>query len=341
MQRVERIVVHIEHGLALSDQPDEASQRLALLLLDSAAELLMHRQCEYELWWERSDHQHLESLREQERRKGLPPELHDEKRRLEAKVTSNTARRKISREFDAKAAFLRDRGHLETGVQRALQRLHHYRNEAHHRDEVREETLSTAVRIYSYLVCLLLRDLPLHAVVMGYDSPMPVALSKYFSGVAPPPTDVQAAIAELLLKRVLHGHEAWAQIPPLLSGHLVERIEELDDSLGYIADYVDDLRHEGWDKEAVLRWLQIEDTYTAAFAKPKTAMLEGGPIGLADLKDWQRQAQVLAAERDLLVAFSSFSDLEDALEPVERPALEAVRGIDDAVHLELKAMRGG
>src|SRR4051794_35335838 len=43
MERLERLVIHVEEALRLARYEDEAHLRLALMLLDSAAELILHR----------------------------------------------------------------------------------------------------------------------------------------------------------------------------------------------------------------------------------------------------------------------------------------------------------
>ena len=45
---------------------------------------------------------------------------------------------------------------------RVLKKLHKYRNEAYHRDQLRLGTLMSAIKIYVYLVCSLMQDFPMH-----------------------------------------------------------------------------------------------------------------------------------------------------------------------------------
>jgi hypothetical protein len=55
MERVERLVVHVQEALRLASQPLDSYQRLALMLLDAAAELMMQRTCDELLHWEEFD----------------------------------------------------------------------------------------------------------------------------------------------------------------------------------------------------------------------------------------------------------------------------------------------
>jgi hypothetical protein len=60
VDRLERLVVHVEEALRLAREPREAHQRLALMLLDSAAELILHRTCQGERTYEHMQRQVLE-----------------------------------------------------------------------------------------------------------------------------------------------------------------------------------------------------------------------------------------------------------------------------------------
>lgn len=160
MERLERLVVHIEEALRQGREKGEPQLRLALLLLDSAAELILHRAVQAKLTWQHVDAQMLAAL---DRAQAQGAQLSDEDRARQAelrkKVLSKSQRRTLKRNFDAKAEYLVAQGDLPVATARALRKVHEYRNEAHHRDTVRAGSLRSAVDIYSYLVCTLLRDL--------------------------------------------------------------------------------------------------------------------------------------------------------------------------------------
>ena len=46
METLERLVVHVEEAVRNATMNDDPHLRLGLLLLDSAAELLLHRECQ-------------------------------------------------------------------------------------------------------------------------------------------------------------------------------------------------------------------------------------------------------------------------------------------------------
>ena len=57
METLERLVVHVEEAVRLASMNDDPHLRLGLLLLDSAAELLLHRECQSRLQWAEREEQ--------------------------------------------------------------------------------------------------------------------------------------------------------------------------------------------------------------------------------------------------------------------------------------------
>lgn len=341
MERLVRLVVHVEEALRVAQDPSDAHQRLALLLLDSAAELMLHRECEALLSWERSDWSHLQALRQQEARMGrLPPGLKAEQRRLESKVTSNTRRDKIERTIDAKAEFVRDASLLPDAHVRVLRKLHAYRNEAYHRDLLRPATLATSVQIYGYIVCTMMRDLPVHGVVHAWEAPIPRALARYIGDDVGELLEAQRRIANELLATLGLGQAH--EVTTLLSEHLLDRLAGIEEGLEYAAEYLAEIHNDrAWDVDAVLHQIQINDVYTAAFGMPAQVKAESVPVKLETLASVRRQAEALRMETDAVAAFSQFADVEDAFEAVEIGVISAVQGIDEAIDLEIRRSRGG
>jgi hypothetical protein len=115
----------------------------------------------------------------------------------------------------------------------------------------------------------------------------------------------------------------------------------VDDGLQYAADYLADVGEgSGWDRDAVLRQAQIDDVYVAAFATPAELKAMSVPVDLAMLAELARRAESLRFVTDPVAAFSKFADIEDSFEEVEAGVHSAVRGIDDAVDLEIQRRRG-
>ena len=73
---------------------------------------------------------------------------------------SKTQRNKIEHDFDAKCALLVKEDILQPDQARVLKKLHEYRNETYHRDELRPATLASTNEIYVYLVCSMMIAMP-------------------------------------------------------------------------------------------------------------------------------------------------------------------------------------
>ena len=202
MERLERLVVHVEEAVRLGTMTDEAHLRLGLMLLDSAAELLMHRQCEWLLNEAEMYRRLLGNAQAMYDATGKGAEAIAEYR---AKALSSTRIKKIEHDFNAKCDYLRERGLLAAPQVRILKKLHKYRNETRHRDELRPATLASAAKIYIYLVCSMMRDFPVYMMVLPWDSEPPSALARYLtddecgSGLLAVGTELQARIATRLL----------------------------------------------------------------------------------------------------------------------------------------------
>lgn len=339
MQRLERLVVHVREALRLARGGDDAHLRLALILLDSAAELMMHRECETVLSreWQRG---HLLALRRQEERFGpLNEALTAERKRLVKEVTSEKRRERIAREFGAKADFLVDADLLPLAEARVLRKLHEYRNEAYHRDELRPTTLSTAVGIYAYLVCALMRDLPVHSMVMEWRSKPPQVIQDLVDP-ASDPLEWQPTIAAHFLREF--GLDQSGAATSMLSEHLVDRIDNALDAVAYGVEHINGMHPgRGVDPEALLAQLQVKDVWLAAFGSPDELRAQDVPVRFADFAKWRERAEQIASETDVLVAFGSFADIEDAFESTEKELLTMAHGIDEAINDAVKEARGG
>ncbi|MFD0576081.1 hypothetical protein [Dactylosporangium darangshiense] len=181
MQRLELVIVQFEEVKRLITVGRVPQLRLALILLDSAVELIMVRMVEAEFRHERFDFDQLENLRRYEawqhsdnpmqRRFATNGPSRDqiaaEIRRFEPRVTSKTRRRRIDRIFDDKIDFLVERQLLPIDVAPALKKLHDYRNETYHRDRHRVEVIRPAVLIYFDVACTVLDHYNPGSMIVG------------------------------------------------------------------------------------------------------------------------------------------------------------------------------
>ncbi|MDN4175578.1 hypothetical protein QWY28_21625 [Nocardioides sp. SOB77] len=339
MERLVRIAVHMQEAVRLGSSRWLEHQRLALILLDNAAELLMNRCCEDLLRREDFD---LRELRNIERAQAWRPDLYRTEpmaRRLDelrARTTSIRRRKRIERDFNEKARFLVERDQLQPTYARILLRLHAYRNEAYHRDEVRPETLSSAVEIYTIAACHLMRTLTTGTMI-GYsrDAPEPLRRFSELFSQARTPFDVQPAIADALL--VEAGLAGVSAVREVLRSNMTDRLDTFEDVLAELAGAWPD---RGWTPETVLAQLQLPDEPQNAFLGPADVASLSLPLGPDDLTRWRQGVTEIGEADDVLAAFTVFANFEEAFEELESAALAAIRAYEEYLDLEMERMRG-
>lgn len=342
MERIERLVVHVEEALRLASHSGDISrQRLALILLDSAAELLLHRESSYILMWDNYPRRTLQELRARvERGVTLTAEQRSFRDELERHVISEGRRRKIEREFDAKVDLLVEReSKLSADLGRALKRLHKYRNETYHRDDLRPATLESAVRLYAYLVCELLRDLSPHMVGYSGSGDVPPNLRPYLGTTLDFGMEVQRHIADEFLRQLADGHR---NLHHALAEHLLSRLREIEEQLAYGADYINDVarQREPLEPSDVLTMLQVKDERIAVFGSRDELRQQKVPVTLSLLSSWAAEAEALVDEADDVRAFAQYATLEESMEPIEAVVQQMVQGIEEQIQLAIDEARG-
>ena len=145
MDRLYRTVVQLEEAKRLIEQGDVAHLRLALILLDNAVEVMMHRVIEDELMRSNMYSRMLESLPPGP----LDPKGEELRREISTHVVPSKRQKEIRRFFGEKIKFLsKDRAKVPLPSARALKHLHDYRNETQHQDQVRSESIKPATLVY-------------------------------------------------------------------------------------------------------------------------------------------------------------------------------------------------
>jgi hypothetical protein len=63
-------------------------------------------------------------------------------------------------------------------------------------------------------------------------------------------------------------------------------------------------------------------------------------VSAAELCAWRREGEDLAGQVDDLQAFTTFADIEDAFEPIERKVLDLALGVDREIQHQIDAYLG-
>lgn len=332
VERLELLAVHIDEALKMSQNSDPPRQRLALLMLDSAAELMMFREVSYLLAMERYPRSML-ALAEQVRRRGESNEWADEiVDKYRAQVLSPKKLRDINQHFDAKAKYLVANSLIDPRLARVLRKLHSYRNEAYHQDHLRIGSLRSAVSIYGYVSLILLRDLPVHAMswtsrrtlttIAGVDLSPSQDWSKY-----------QSLIATSLLKR--YRLDEPRLIGQSLADYLVSRLDEMEDFLSYVAGYYSDMSGEPWTPEGIFQLVQIPAPMRYRI-NARDCEVADVPLKWTVIDSWRRRASDLSRRTSDVHAFEAFADLEDQIETVEGQVQHLTQLVDEEIDTQIK-----
>lgn len=279
-----------------------AELRLAFILLDSVVELLMHRMIQVIFWLRRHDYRNLKSWKVMlardeawERYPGMNRERYQRAvDDLEAELVSKTKRARIDREFGAKVTFLVEQGWLPAGLEVVLRKLHDFRNDTYHRDKHRIEVVRPAALIYFDVACSVFEA------------------HRYSS------TDAQRMRDDIGLD--------FETVRGALAEHLLERLEDLRQSLDYIDGCLTD--HDARPGDAILV-LQMEDGDVEAVTDQEVLRSRAFPIGYGDLDSWTARAYALKSETDRYAMFIEFGSIEGCFEKLEEAAREAIFEIDD------------
>jgi hypothetical protein len=342
VKNLERLVVHVEEAIRLGTSENEPELRLGLLLIDSAAELMLYRETDYLLAWGDQYQQWLDRA-EQAAAHGYASDQ-DYIDELRGKVFSKTQRNKIEHDFDAKCALLVEQDILQPAQARVLKKLHEYRNETYHRDELRPATLASANRIYIYLVCQMMIVMPVHS--MSFSGPVaPAVLNKYLKpgengfGVG---VGLQARIGQALIATTSISNTA--ELGQELSEHVNYRLDEIEAAGEECVSFFNSMNDRGWTSVAILGMLQApepSDPFDHLRRTPDDYRNKWArPVNKAKFRTWRKAAAELANETDDLAAFAAFADLEDAFEPIEKQVMRLALDVDREIQNQVDQALG-
>jgi hypothetical protein len=333
MQNLQFIFFQLDEARRYIEDGRLPHLRLALLLLDNAAEIQMNRRIQDEWEYDRFNKQLLEYSSK------IPEELLTEHLRgLREWVPLNQSEKsRIERVFDEKVKYLVDLGHLEEGMGGPLKYLHRYRNEAYHRAKIRPNTIRTAALISLEINCHMALCMPPGAVsyysgddyswleerfgykpfeIMGRPTPTSTVIENIRSSVLPSDQSVSIALAD----------------------HLNNRISGLDDSLTFIVENLE----RKLTKEDAFR----ESQYYCKIARtgetwsPEALARFVPDHSLQWIEGLKSQTVRVVSAMTRIKSFHEFSQIEKALEPIELCVNQMADAIGSAIQAEVDRSRG-
>ena len=331
MDRLYRTVVQIEEAKKLIEQGDVAHLRLALILLDNAVEVMMHRVIEGEMMYSDMYARMLENFPAN----NLDAKGEELRREMATHVVPSKVQKEIRRVFGKKIKFLsEDRDKIPLPCARVLNHLHDYRNETQHQDQVRSESITAATLVYFDIATdFLVRLQPGSTAWIGgenYDW-----LKKY---------GIQKKMAPLeeMRSRIAEGLRAGlpldvAGIRTALATHLMGRIEVMENELAFIEEFLPlDFRAETTLK-VVQFWHQNPMPPNPSLAQVHAFVAPHGPDAF---RNWRAATDALNAVEDRLEMFDRFATIEDEFEPLEKMIDDNVSDIDRQIQHEIDVARG-
>lgn len=329
MQQLELVVVQFEEAKGMIDKDRVPHLRLAFILLDSVTELMLHRIVQSELWDQEictgllAKYQQLAAAGHERAAAEIPS--------IEARVISKPELKKIDRNFDAKVAFLVDRGRIDAALGPVLQKLHKYRNEMYHRDRLRREVLRPATLIYFDCACTVLDSYSQKVVhgstLLGPELARFVGDSKVvFMG--------QSLLQNIAAQFRCEVGLNLPQVRTALAQYLNARLDDICEGLTFIED---NLGIPFLVPGDALRLVQADLS-----SNPSLEQVRGKkyPYSQADMERWRNEVSALERIEDKHDLVREYAAIEDAFEPFEQLVKTAVTGVDREVQLQIDIARG-
>ena len=322
---------------------DTASLRMALILLDNAAEILMYRKVLSEFHY----NEFYESIRCQAKA-CMPPDIFDKfiTEHSVPEIIEEKNRRKILKYFDEKITFLCDNSRLIPSPSGAvLSSLHRYRNETYHRDIIRNEILRPIAILYFELVCDLIMNL--QQCVTSYHSADD--WSNFFMKFGQGKSEhklrmLSDADIEVILNRFRAELTITLyELKETLREYVMNRVNETLDRLNFISEALVDK-----DLDVILKLIQFTETKASRELNNRNLLLQSelfskytAPITIDSFLRWKETAQTFAAlENNKLTLFITFKKLEDEFEAIEHRILDVADELDSAIQLAIDIARG-
>jgi len=328
MERLRRTVVQLEEAKRFILDGEVARLRLALILLDNAVEVVLHRTVSEDL---ARANMYARML---QRFPGGPLDAKGEALRqdIAAAIIPLARQKKVARYFGEKLTLLSESGQLPFATTRVLRHLHNYRNELQHHDHVRPESIFPAALILFDIALDLMVTLVPGSTSWGSDDDLRW-LQDY--GVMEPFPIGRDDLREVIAVKLRDGLPLDADgVREALIAHLGTRLDVMEGNLAELPrearkpqELAEMLRH-------LRRWEQglPDESATNADIAPFNK--------LGSLVRWRMETAGLSAMTDKLELFDRFGTLEDEIEPLETALQDIVDAISAAGEVASDIARG-
>jgi hypothetical protein len=339
-ERLEIMAVQLDEAKVFLTRGTVSHARLAFILLDNAAEVIMRRNIEVRLTHNPGMERMLRQWKEILQQYPGDAEARRYHYEVAREVVPRATRRELARLFDAKVDFIRDGGDLQETESRVLKKLHRYRNELYHRDRMRAETVRSACLLYFDMACALFERLPQYAIrTASIHMEAPLALRRFNTneGATGYPAEEQIAAS---LRADLGIDDVG--LKKILAAHLTSRLDDLDETISraersLFGAFVEVIPSGPW-RQAIVHLAQWENENLPDTIEELLAARVR--YSEADLAAWRQKVVDLQEAGDRLELFAAFADIEGAFEPFEERVTDLDMRIDLEAQLGLDLQRG-
>jgi hypothetical protein len=327
MQVLVNVVFQVDEARRYILDGREQQLRIALLLLENAAEILM----DHRVQTDRENSAVWVRLKEQaskldkiagESSPGL-------KTLLDVPTQTKEKQEQIDRYYKDKVNFLaQSGGPLAQDFADALKHLHIYRNEAYHSSKVRPKTIRTAALILLEINCRLLMALPIESRWSYRESYETSWLIERFgvAAIRPGSQELQAIVDQLRAELLPDD----AVVRATLSEHLKDRMAEVTRQLDFIAPFFN------IDRDSLLKNLPSLEEVREELA-PENYKSKYSSAFLTNLK---RGIERLDKSKKRIEAFTRFAAVERDLEALEEITSGVETFLDKQIQMASDIARG-
>ena len=332
MQRLQFALFQIDEAKRHLEQDALPALRVALLLLDNAAEVLLDRWIARDIqsddFWGR--------VRDSARNSGISDSDAECKEIFAQRSLSGQERKRVAHFFDEKLCYVAE---TKKGIPRAeasvLSHLHRSRNEACHSGRVKQATLRSSIVILLELCCRLVTSLRPSA---GYGSNEDFSWLKKRFGIGP----FDLADDEELEKVVAEFRQGVSIDGGSLCVTLAENLENRIEQQFGVLDFISGAATTKMGREKALSEAQaftLGEIERCPPYRPLPKRLEE-KVSLAQLEEMQAIPDQVKNEKDLVKAFEIYANCNTALERIEYMTGQLAAAIEDMIQNEIDIARG-
>lgn len=328
MKAILTVVEQMDRAAGELSADEPISSRLALILIDNAAELLVHYKLRSHLRWEF----------------------------VYKNMTPGQMSAARGNDFNERLKVLREMGDLTDGERRFVSECHVYRNELYHVGLRHEGIVRAVAGAYYGFACGLLEKFPPEDRSWGTGDAITDRAARHFP-------DAMNAMSILMTDIKLVARSLASALPPgivpaapTLAAELLRSIDEVEQALdGIVADHPRRLNH----AEAI-RDAQFEADFYEQLAKSKVALGyrtteydAASERTLADMKAawsprhrtlpsqrWRSKAGAIAKMTDNMAALAAHQDLRKSMAYLEEAISDTAARVDEWVQNQIDRARG-